>query len=149
MLNYSQIVSILISINHNLPSSSQSYFQISSVLTSLTSQAFSIDCFIYYLDLDENPLHLKALISVFLPFFIWLILLFGLLIKKMKGKTIEKGKILTYFLIICNFFQPSILQQLVDNLNCKTIGSSSFIFKEMNFECNSQNHLNWVHISNF
>lgn len=145
-LNYSQIVSILISINNNLPAYSQRYFEISSMVTSFSSRAFSIDCFIYYFHWSESPLHIKALMFVIFPFILWLILFMGALLKKMRGFKFQKEKLTTYFLIISNFLQPFILQQLIDNLKCKKIGNSLVIYKQMNFQCDSKNHLKWVYL---
>ena len=143
-LNYSQIVSILISINNNLPAYSQSYLEISSMVTSFSSRAFSVDCFIYYFHWSESPLHIKALMFVIFPFILWLIFFMGALFKKLRGIKFQKEKLITYFLIISNFLQPFILQQLIDNLKCKNIGNGSFIYKQMNFQCDSSNHLKWV-----
>ena len=139
-LNYSQIVSILISINNNLPAYSQSYFEISSMVTSFSC----VDCFLYYFNWSESPLHIKAFMFVIFPFILWLIFFMGALFKKMRGNKFQKEKLMTYFLIISNFLQPFILQQLIDNLKCKSIGNGSFIYKQTNFPCDSTNHLKWV-----
>ena len=150
LLNYSQMVSIITNGNFKWPYYIQSYLYISSILSSVSTDAFSIDCLLYDLQINESPIHIKALIFVILPFFIWVLVIILLtlkicLIKTRNSKELFKMKnLFTYFIICCNYLHPMILQKLFDNLKCKNLGGKEFIYMQMNFSCDSENHTKWV-----
>ena len=153
------MVSIISSGNFKWPYYVKTYLEISSILGSISSQAFSIDCLINDFQINENPIHLKALIFVILPFILWIMVFFILISKDIKcliyltnKKNNERficNDTFTYLIIISNFLQPFILQELFNNLKCKKIGDNLFLYLQMNFNCDSKNHLNWVIQINF
>ena len=148
ILNYSTIVSIIIIVSNDYkwPFYIKSYFEIASILGSISSKAFSIDCLLHDFQIEEAAIHIKVLIFVVLPFFLWFFLF---LLIRIKRKHIDFNQLFTYFLIISNYFQPIILQNLLDNIRCKSLGEKTFLYKNMNLECDSENHLKWVILLNF
>lgn len=146
ILNYSQILAIIITINFKWPYYVNSYFQITSFLGSISNQALTFDCLINDFKIKESPIHIKFAIFTLLPFLIWvlMILLSVFLHFKNKKNSINKEKILTYFIIISNYLQPFILQTIFDNLKCKRLDGRLFLYKEMMIDCESENHQFWV-----
>lgn len=130
--------------NYKWPSYCYDYLRISAILGYFSSQVVSSDCLIYEYDIKQSPLHLKALIAVLLPFFIWLIMLFILIVTNYGINQLDFGKMFSYFVIISNYMQPFILQQLFDNLKCINLDGKSFLYKEMKTQCDSEDHLAWV-----
>jgi len=142
LLSYSQVLSIIVTFNYKWPFYVYSYLHLSSILGSLSSQVFSIDCLLNYG--NESPLHFKALVAVLLPFFIWTIMVFMTIVNNVRKNEHNYTKLFSFFVIISNFLQPYILQQLFNNLRCINLGDRSFLYMDMKTECDSENHLNWV-----
>ena len=141
ILNYSQTVSIITSINYTWPFYIKSYFEIASILGSISSKAFSVDCLLHDFQINEEAIHIKALIFVILPFFLWTLLF---LVVQLKRKNLAFNQLFSYFLIISSYFQPMILQNLLDNFKCKSLGARSLLYMDMNLACDSEDHVKWV-----
>lgn len=142
ILNYSQILAIIITINFKLPFYVYSYFEIAGFLGSLSSQTLSFDCILNDFLIQGSSVHIKFFIFAILPFFIWfLLILFGLIRDlKNRKKSMNKEKMITYFIIISNYLQPFILQTIFDNLNCKELDGQFYLYKDMTINCESENH---------
>lgn len=153
ILNYSQILAIIIAINFKWPFYVYTYFEIAGFLGSISSQTLSFDCILKDFQIQESPVHIKFMIFVILPFFIWILLILFDVIQNLKNrkKSINKEKIFTYFIIVSNYLQPFILQTIFDNLKCKELDGKSYLYKEMLIDCESENHqflVNFYYIKN-
>lgn len=146
ILNYSQIIAIILAINFKWPTYVMSYFQIPSFLGSLSNNTISLNCLIYDFNINESVVHLKFLMFALMPFLAWIILVFIHFLKaRIKNQKISLEKLFAYLIIIGNYLQPLILQNIFDNLKCEKLNQKSFLAKDMNLECDSENHKNWVY----
>lgn len=145
LMNYLQIIAIIQSIDLRWPYYAKDFLKANSQITNFTNELLSFDCIIYDYDIQQQPIHIKALIGVMLPIIMFFAILNIFLLNYFfQNRKSQKNRIIMSLVVICIFLQPSILKQLFDNLNCKQIGTENFLSKQMNLKCNEESHQRWV-----
>lgn len=144
LINYFQMISIIQSFNIKWPFATKQFLESSSSVPTIYSRVFSIDCLISDYEISIEPIYLKTLIANILPFMIIFNLMIFFKILHLMKKNNNFNRFFSSVMIMIIFLQPNILQQIFDNLNCTIIGNKSFLTKQLNIDCDSNDHLKWV-----
>ena len=145
-MNYLQIIAIIHSIDLRWPFYTNDFLKANSQAASITSEVLSFDCIIHDYEIQQEPIHIKALIGVIMPIVMFFAIFIIFLLNHFKSGKSQKNRIIMSLVVLCIFLQPSVLKQLFDNLNCKRIGDEIFLTKQMNLKCNDDSHQKWVFI---
>lgn len=150
ILNYFQMISFIKTLNVKWPLYVESYMKSSAFANVLSSNIFSIDCLVSQYEIKGDIVHLKAVFNALIPFFLLIIVTIILVCRsqKKRGNT-NSSKIILAFFIILIFLHPMIIQSLFDNISCIEIEGEKFIERQLNLDCNSDTHKNWVFIKSF
>jgi hypothetical protein len=146
LMNYLQIIAIIHSIDLRWPFYTNDFLKANSQAASVTNEVLSFDCIIHDYEIQQEPIHIKAMIGVIMPFVMFFAIFVMFLLNFLKTGKSQKNRIIMSLVVLCIFLQPSVLKQLFDNLNCKRIGDEIFLTKQMNLKCNDDSHQKWVFI---
>lgn len=141
LINYLQSLSILKALRLKLPEFINDFLGIFSSIGNASESMISLECFAKQNKIGLSSFYVKTIFNLIIPFVAFLIIILGIIIKK---KSFSKNEFLISFIVVCVFFQPSIIYNLFDYFSCKTIDKDSYLNKSIQIKCNSDNFQNWV-----
>ena len=137
------MIAIIHSIDLKWPYYVDSYLNISTQFGT-TANVISLDCILQNYNIKEKSIHVKSLIAVLFPFVILLLIIGILVILKLITKRAQTHRIFISFIVMSIFLQPSIIQQLFDNLNYITLNNVSYLTKNLTTRYDDGSHQKWV-----
>lgn len=144
LLNYFQMVSFIKSLDIKWPFYVDEYLKSVAFINSISNSIVNIECLTNQYHIAGEIVHLKAVFSAILPIcllFLVLVIMFFQL--KLKRKN-NFNKILLAFFVISIFMHPNILQSLFDNITCLELEDKEYLIKQLDIDCNSSDHNQWV-----
>lgn len=148
ILNYLQSISIIYSLNLKLPSFVYEFLGVFSNVGSASDSLISLDCFVYTNQISLPAIFIKTIFILMLPLFsILLMMMIFKLIDNFNKSTLKRNSLnsfLTIIVIICIFFQPSIIQNLFHYFSCRRINDDRYLSLYMKIKCNSDEYNKWV-----
>ena len=144
LLNYFQMVSFIKSLDIKWPFYVDEYLKSVAFINSVSTSILSIDCLVNQYNIAGEIVHLKAAFSSILPWcLLFLVILIMLVQLIFKGKN-NFNKILLAFFVISIFMHPNILQSLFDNITCLELEDKQYLIKQLDIDCSSNGHIQWV-----
>ena len=144
LLNYFQMISFIKSLDVKWPFFVEEYLKSAAFISSVSTSILSIDCLVDQYGIAGEIIHLKAAFSSILPFcLLFLVLLIMFFQLKFKRKN-QFNKTWLAFFVISIFMHPNILQSLFDNVTCLEFGDKQYLQKQLDLDCDSDNHKEWV-----
>ena len=142
LLDYVQFFSISQTLKMEWPIYFKDYLKFFAYL-SLVDKIISLDCISEDFDIKFESIYVKSLIVTIAPFLLCFFnfTFFLIFSRKKKYRAI---KIIVVIFVICTFFQPSIISQLLEILSCVEIDGLKYLSANLEYECYVEEHMKWV-----
>ena len=147
MINHSQTLGLIQSLDLKWPDYISNLFQVISKLGFISTDILSLDCFMGGIMLNIQGIYIKAISTFsFYLFFIWGTIIFFSIKKFIFKQKRQFDKFIMVFLVFSAMMQPTFIQQNSDIFTCKKVGNSSYLLRQMSIECYTDSHFKWVFI---
>lgn len=148
ILNYLQSISIIYSLKLKWPFFVYEFLGTFSHVGNASNNMISLDCFVYTYQIVLPSIFLKTVFILILPLFsiMFIMTIFNIIdrFRKNISNINFLNSFLTIIVIICIFFQPSIIQNLFNYFSCRQINGDKYLNLSMKIKCNSDEYNRWV-----
>lgn len=138
------MVSFIKSLDVKWPFYTDEYLKSVSFLNSISTSVISIECLVYQYNISGEMVHLKAAFSSILPFCLLCTVILIMSLQFLLLRRNNFNKIWLAFFVISIFMHPNILQSLFDNISCIDIEDKRYLVKQLDLDCDSTHHNQWV-----
>ena len=133
-MTYFQIIQVISELDLPVPNGIKSLSK--TVGNPTASALYSTDCFIALFKLALPALYVKLLLSLIVPFLYLGLFTLGYILHSLKKQDPRKYSFLcTVCLFTLIYFQPSVIQALMEALACITIGDRNYIKGDVSYDC--------------
>jgi len=143
-LNYIQMISIIQSLQLNWPFYVGNYLNIYSNIGGATTQILSFDCLVQDHNIKTEMIYIQTVVLLSIPFTIILVTFLILAIVYLLKRSSQIIRMIVVFVVVSIFLQPAIIQNLFDNITCTNLDNINVLQANMNIECDTDSHQNWV-----
>ena len=144
LLNYAQMIGIIHSIDLKWPFYADDYLTFTTKVGVSPTEIISFQCILWNFNVTEKYIHVKALIALLIPFFFMGLIIFFLTISKIFTKRPQMNRIFVSFIVLSVYLQPTVLQNLFDNINTLDLNNKTYLTNELTLEYYDENHQKWV-----
>lgn len=144
-INYAQNMAIIHNLNLRWPTYVATYLKTSGSVGTVSSQIFSLDCFLNDFNFEIELIYFKAFFTTFLYLSLLSTSAFYFITKQMFLKRKNQfSKYIIFVVVLSILIQPNGIREASDIFTCIKIEDKEYVKQQMSVECYSRDHNFWV-----